>query len=253
MNSIPKIIHQIWMQGEDNIPEKYNKNIESIKSIHKNWEYILWDEIKILKLISSNKEWLDLYYKFVYLHQKIDFAKYIILYTFGGIYVDIDVELIKSFDSLINEFNNADIIVSKLNINSTESLITTGYPESYNNGIIISKKRGEVIKKLIDTILTSFYKSDLHFKVAYINSTTGPQIFTKVINKNKNISNILHSEYLEPCTRGDCNITDNTIAIHKHELTWMPEVLKNFIDFYLQNKIIIFLMIIILIIVFIKK
>ena len=253
MSIIPKIIHQIWMQGEKNIPNKYNNNIKTVKYNHKTWEYILWDEIKILELISSKKEWLDIYYKFTYLHQKIDFAKYVILFIFGGIYVDIDVEIVKSFDSLISEFNNADIIVSKLNINSTESFLATGYNESYNNGIIISKKNGEVIKKLIDEILISFFKSDLHFKVLYINSTTGPRIFTKVINDNKNKVNILPSEYLEPCTRGNCNITEKTIAIHKHELTWMSESLKNIIDFYLENKLILSIIILIIIIYIIKK
>ena len=70
---------------------------------------------------------------------------------------------------------------------------------------------------------------------------------------NKNLSNILPSEYLEPCTRGNCNITDNTIAIHKHELTWMPDILKNFIDFYLQNKIIVFTLILLFIIMIFKN
>lgn len=251
--TIPKIIHQIWMQGGKNIPDKYYNNIKTIKDNHKRWEYILWDEIKILELISTKKEWVDIYYKFTYLHQKIDFAKYIILFIYGGIYIDIDVEIVKSFDSLINEFDNADIIVSKLNINSTESFLATGYNESYNNGIIISKKNGEIIKKLIDEILKSFYKSDLHIKVLYINSTTGPRIFTKVINDNKNKVNILPSEYLEPCTRGNCNITEKTIAIHKHELTWMPESFKYAIDFYLQNKTIMTLLILIILVVIIKN
>lgn len=235
---IEKIIHQIWLQGEINIPNKYYPNIKSVKKFHNSWQYILWDEIKILKLILTKKEWTDIYYKFIYIHQKIDFAKYIILYTYGGIYIDIDVEVIKSFDKLIENTNMYDLIVSKSFVNSYESFITAGASETYNNGIIIAEKNSNTLLILINYIIKNFYLPILEPKVLNINYTTGPHIFTDVISKNKSRVKILDSEYLEPCLIDNCNITSNTISIHKHELSWMPEQLVTIINFYLKNKII---------------
>ena len=40
---------------------------------------MLCDEIKIIKLINKNKYLLNKYYSFIYLHQKVDFAKFVIL------------------------------------------------------------------------------------------------------------------------------------------------------------------------------
>jgi mannosyltransferase OCH1-like enzyme len=251
---IPKIIHQIWLQGTNYIPDKFLDNIKSIKENNKDFEYVIWDEIKILELIMLKKEWVDIYYKFIYIHQKIDFAKYVILHVYGGIYIDIDVEIIKSFNDLIEKYKDYDTIVSELNIDKFESIITSGNSKSYNNGIILTNKESIVMKNLINEIINSYIVPKIfHFKVLLINNTTGPNIFTKIINKNLEYVKILDSEYLEPCVRDDCKITENTIAIHRHNLSWMPNEFKNIIDFYLKHKIIFTLLILIIIYIIIHK
>ena len=247
------MIHQIWLQGKSLIPDKFEKNINSIKQNNPDFKYIIWDEIKILELISENKDWINLYYKFIYIHQKIDFAKYVILHKYGGIYIDIDVEILKSFNQLLNQYKDYDTIVSELNLPGFESIITSGNSKSYNNGIILTKKDSIVMKSLIDEIIKSYYVSPIfHFKVLLINNTTGPNIFTRVINKNLDHVKVLDSEYLEPCVRDDCIITDNTIAIHKHNLSWMPDEFKNIIDLYLKYKIIFLICITLIIYIIIK-
>ena len=47
-----------------------------------------------------------------------------------------DVEIIKSFNSLIEKYKDYDTIVSELNIDNFESYMTSGSKKSYNNGII---------------------------------------------------------------------------------------------------------------------
>ena len=46
---IPKIIHQIWFQGCNSIPNKYNDNISSIHKYAKDWQYVCWDHEQIAK------------------------------------------------------------------------------------------------------------------------------------------------------------------------------------------------------------
>ena len=48
-----KIIHQIWFQGEKNIPEKYKPYIESIKKHNKEFNYILWDDQSLQELAKN--------------------------------------------------------------------------------------------------------------------------------------------------------------------------------------------------------
>lgn len=50
-------IHQIWWQGEDQIPVKYHKNIEAVKKFHPGWKYVLWDQKKIEDLIQNKHAW----------------------------------------------------------------------------------------------------------------------------------------------------------------------------------------------------
>ena len=44
---IPNIIHQIWIQGRDKIPNELQDHYRSCREINKNFRHILWDERKI--------------------------------------------------------------------------------------------------------------------------------------------------------------------------------------------------------------
>tara|TARA_B100000795_G_C22679668_1_gene391252 strand:- start:553 stop:741 length:189 start_codon:yes stop_codon:yes gene_type:complete len=44
-----KIVHQIWFQGKDKIPEKYHNNLKKTKNTLKNWRHIIWDDESIQK------------------------------------------------------------------------------------------------------------------------------------------------------------------------------------------------------------
>ena len=46
MNKIPRIIHQIWWQGMDKLPKKYQRFKESWVEHHPGWKIMYWDKIK---------------------------------------------------------------------------------------------------------------------------------------------------------------------------------------------------------------
>ena len=226
MNNTPKIIHQIWLQGEDNISEEDKKKIINTKKLHQNWKYILWDEPMIINLVKKNKEYLNKYYKFIYLHQKVDFAKFVIIEEYGGIYIDIDCDVIKNLDNIYDLINKNDLVISKLPaLDPVKNLIGCNKTSAcYNNGIIVGKPNSKVIKFLINGFETecSYFSN----KMLCIENTTGPLIFNNLVDYYiKNISDkdilILPNYYFEPCFNGECNIVDNTYIIHNHELTWL--------------------------------
>lgn len=240
---IPKIIHQIWFQGQDQLPKKYDKNIQTIKSNHPNWTYKLWDDIQIRKIIPD--KYLDMYNSYQYMHQKIDFAKYVILYEIGGVYLDIDVVSVRPLDKLLDDFKDKELIVGNLNMNQVESFVLCYESSCINNGIIISSQYNEIMKKIIEACDENkdyvWYNPrillNLSYKLSCINSTTGPFLFNYVIKKNPSDKTlILPPEYLEPCRQTDCSgQTENTYTLHEHELSWQPEIIKNIAWFYIQH------------------
>jgi mannosyltransferase OCH1-like enzyme len=176
----------------------------------------------------------------------------------GGIYVDIDVKAIKTFDDLLKKYNTYDLIVSCLNVNEINSMIQCQHKKCLNNGVIIAKPNIEVLKILIEYVDNNNSCTDVTPKVLCIGTTTGPTAFTSVImkyireNKNNNIL-LLKPEYLEPCTLGICDPTKNTIIEHKHDGTWVPEWQYKLIKIYLQHTqlVVIILFLLIMLIIYI--
>jgi mannosyltransferase OCH1-like enzyme len=98
---IPKIFHHTWPSGGELKP-KFIKYIESFKKFHPEYKFMFWtmDDLDkfalsdLSKTIQSPKfglPWIAL----------SDIMRYEILYKFGGIYLDTDVECLKNFDCFL--------------------------------------------------------------------------------------------------------------------------------------------------------
>lgn len=98
-NRIPKIVHYIWF-GHGEKSEKVKKCIESWKKFLPDYEIREWNEDnfnifynKFTKQAYKVKKWA-----FV-----SDVARLWVLYNYGGIYMDTDVEVYKSLDEFLDE------------------------------------------------------------------------------------------------------------------------------------------------------
>lgn len=94
---IPKKIHYCWFGGNQ-LNEKHEKCIESWKKYCPDYEIVRWDE--------SNYDWTKVnFMKQAYEHKKwayvSDYARLDIVNTYGGIYLDTDVELVRNIDHLL--------------------------------------------------------------------------------------------------------------------------------------------------------
>ena len=99
MTTIPKIIHQTWKT--EKIPSCYAKFVQSWKTFHPDWEYILWTDEDNRQFISEYYPWfLPVYDKYPKNIQRADAIRYFILHHFGGLYVDLDFECRQNFDGL---------------------------------------------------------------------------------------------------------------------------------------------------------
>ena len=95
---IPKIIHFCWMSG-DPYPPQIQRCINSWKKVLPEYEIWLWD-VKRFDINSSI--WVKQAYDAKKYAFCADYLRLYALYNYGGIYLDSDVEVIKSFDDLLH-------------------------------------------------------------------------------------------------------------------------------------------------------
>ena len=95
---IPKIIHYCWFGGNP-LPDSAMKCIASWKKFLPDYEIKKWNESNFdVNMIPYVKEAYQVKkYAFV-----SDFARFYILYKYGGLYFDTDVEIVKPLDSIIS-------------------------------------------------------------------------------------------------------------------------------------------------------
>ncbi len=206
---IPKIIHQIWLGSS--FPEKYRQWQRSWRQYHPDWHYILWTDKDIEAFGLSNKKAYDAASNF---GQRSDIARYEILYRIGGLYVDTDVECLRSFDILHHAYTfyiglqPLDVSIAQLGI-----------------GVIGSAPGSSLLKVCIDTIDASVRQ---HKNVML---ATGPIYFTRLfmqtILPNTELSLVvLPPTYFYPClyTQRGTNKTvwqrKESFAVHHWEGSW---------------------------------
>lgn len=97
MNMIPKVIHYTWFSG-DEMPPKIKACMKSWEKVLPDYELKLWDmeaikdiESEFLREALSVKKWA----------YAADFVRLYALYHEGGVYLDTDVMVYKSFDDLL--------------------------------------------------------------------------------------------------------------------------------------------------------
>lgn len=96
---IPRKIHYCWF-GHGEMSELEKKCIESWKRLCPNYEIIRWDEDNFdVNSIQYTQQAYNCK-KFAFVS---DYARLDIIYRYGGIYLDTDVELLKPLDSLLQE------------------------------------------------------------------------------------------------------------------------------------------------------
>lgn len=98
---IPKIIHQINADRED-LSELLFAAAETWKEYHPGWEYRLWNKADVDQFLKTYyPDFIPVYESYLYDIQRSYVLRYLILYTFGGLYVDMDCECVEPVDLLI--------------------------------------------------------------------------------------------------------------------------------------------------------
>ncbi|HCT89968.1 MAG TPA: glycosyl transferase [Lachnospiraceae bacterium] len=96
---IPKVIHYCWFGGGD-IPEEYLGYMETWRRYCPDYEIRRWDESNFN--VHGNRYMHQAYEKKKWAFVS-DYARLAVIYEQGGIYLDCDVELVKSLEGLLSD------------------------------------------------------------------------------------------------------------------------------------------------------
>ncbi len=226
MGQIPKVTHQIWFQGWDQFPEKYVKNVESLRILNQNWEHRKWDEGSLrAECENFSPEAVSKYDAFTNMIQKIDFGRYVVLYNNGGISIDCDAECLRPLDK-IPGISNENLIISKWSQRSDfESWLCHrgACPRGaimMNNATIACSPKHGIMKKFIEFLIENESRDPETQWDTEIQ--TGPTITSYFFNHYLDDIFILDPEIIEPWGR----ITKRTVINHKYACSWMHPAIQ---------------------------
>ncbi len=207
--SIPKIIHYAWFSG-DPWEEIHKKCFESWNSVLADYQFMKWDMTHVVKSKFFNKMIQQKKWAFA-----ADYIRLHSLARFGGIYLDLDVEVIQKFDFLLQN----------------HCVLGREDEQTLACHFIASEKEHPFI---LDCL--KYYDKSLKLKLG--NPPTMPRIVTKVARKyglrksnnnqklNHNVT-VYSSQYFSPMHYKD-RLSDNpeqyiakeTLCIHYWSHSW---------------------------------
>ena len=94
--TIPRVFHRIWLGGQP-MPTEYESFAETWRSLHLDWQMILWTD-EVLPPLKNQRA----YERSGSLSGKSNIARYEILLRYGGLYVDTDFECLKNLEPLLD-------------------------------------------------------------------------------------------------------------------------------------------------------
>ena len=179
---IPKIIHQIYVKQkpDSTFPESYSFCQKSVLKHHPDFQYKLYNQNDMQEIVSKYlPQYLEHFNKLPRVIMKIDMFRIMLLYLYGGIYLDMDYYFFKPFDLLHHE-----IVIPCNKENENEQ------PVSIGNAIMASTPNQPFWKKILDTLYTH-NRTERYQSEWDVIRDTGPQFLSKMWKEYENKS-IIH-------------------------------------------------------------
>ncbi len=172
---IPKIIHQTWK--DENLPESQKPHIDKVKSLNPDWEYRLWTDAQMLEFVESEfPDFLETYKNFPKNIMRADSFRYLIMYKIGGVYLDLDYEVLEPFD-----FGNAALVLPY-----NRQISNGDKYDGIGNCFFASEPYHPFWKKAIEAMKKGLPKNLVyqHKRSTLEEETTGPAFLSRVFHEN---------------------------------------------------------------------
>lgn len=193
--AIPKIIHYCWL-SEEKLPLNVQQNIDSWKKILPDYEFILWNKKRTADINSSwftsaveQRKWAF----------AADYVRLYALFNVGGIYLDSDVEVLKTFDSLLER-------PYFLGRETARSVIEAA--------VLGAEPKTTWVKRCLDS-----YEGKV-FDISKINlpEVAIPYILKQYVPKE----DVFPAEFFSPKNNltGQIQVTENSYCVHHFDGSW---------------------------------
>ena len=176
---IPKIIHQTGPE-ESKWHPIWKECSQSWKNTFPDFQYMYWTDDDLRNLVKEKySEFLELYDSFNYHIMRVDFARFCILHSCGGIYADLDFYCHENFYHLLKK----DLYI-------VESWPEWG--EKVQNSLMISSPNHAFWEKCMRYSQNSFNNLNSNHLINkdyndYILSTCGPKLISKILDPSVKI------------------------------------------------------------------
>ena len=223
---IPKIIHYCWFGGKP-LPKSAEKCIASWRKFLPDYEIKEWNESNFD--VNCTRYTAEAYQarKFAYVS---DYARFWVLYRYGGLYFDVDVEIIRPIDDIIarGPFMGCEESY-KEGATPSEHGVAPGLGLGVNPGL-------GLVKQLLDDYEAASFESENANRGAGIYKTVVTYTTDLLVERGLKNTNeiqcvdgiyIYPKEYFNPLEHiNQLHITENTRSIHWYDGTWQPQSVK---------------------------
>lgn len=204
---IPKIIHYCWFGGNEKSP-LIKRCIESWKIFCPDYEIKEWNE-------SNFDVNCNAYVKKAYKMKKwafvADYARFYVLYQYGGVYLDTDVQLVKNIDELRLKGKFAGF--------GNDEIVSTGL-------ILATEKNDWLCKKVMDTYIGEEFVWDNPSKILAIGRRVTRILIDSGLKPNGQMQMVqdytIYPKYYFNPTDGDIRgkVDERAYSIHHYAATW---------------------------------
>jgi hypothetical protein len=209
---IPKTIHYCWF-GRNPIPELELKCIKSWSKHFPDHKIQMWNEdnFDINEAVFVKQAYETKHYAFV-----SDYVRAKVLYEYGGIYLDTDVEILQSFESLLKEkdcflgFETRTKLGTAVMGFTPKHDVLQSFLHYYNKNSFISRN-GDVNTIANVTVLTDILTRRGLLADGSAQNIDNIEVFTREFFYPKKIS------------QDEFQISKQTVAVHRCSNSWMTD------------------------------
>lgn len=193
--TIPGIVHQTWRSTA--LPPQIARCCASWKRLNPQIEYRFYDDKACSDFVRSEfPAYANLYEAMPHAVERADFFRYLVVYRFGGLYADVDVECVRPLDRFFS-LSGAVFSIEANVTRNRQCRLRYAHPYQIANCMFAAPPRHPFLLSVIQRI-AQMAPSSPH-ALAEVEDLTGPRMLTRLFYELRPADvGILHQVYWLP-------------------------------------------------------
>lgn len=226
------MIPPIFMQtlfGYDDVPPKWRAAYESVDRVMPSYEHVLLKEASYRPFVRRYfPDFLDVFESYPLDIQRCDAIRYLWLYVYGGVYMDLDMLLRKDLTPF---FQTRDIVLAQ----EIDSIPLPFLTQTHANCLMASIPRHPF---WLECVQLMKQRADAWYptKELRIVFTTGPGILSTVAKRYRDHIYTMPRQLVNGCGTCRCTYDESSYVIPLQGGTWMSPWVR-WVNFFLCRRI----------------